>query len=229
MKRLIQNQFMALLTISFINIGLVSAQDNCKVLLDAINAQYEGECKKGLADGFGTAKGADIYVGDFKKGLPDGTGKYTWANGNVFEGTFKKGVKEGKGTLIIKSSDGNQRVQTGYWRKDVYIGEYENPYEVTSRSAGVLSVSISPFENKVADGDILIISISHKGRLQQPPQFSLSETVGSFMSRFTVGMTTQVIVGSFPFGFSLGYMNERLEIKIYQKGSYKIDIDYNIQ
>lgn len=75
------------------------AQD-CKVLLKPINKSYTGDCKKGKAEGKGTAKGIDNYVGDFKKGLPNGEGTYVWANGDTFTGIFSKGKKAVKVYLL---------------------------------------------------------------------------------------------------------------------------------
>ena len=171
MKNLLIKEITALFAISFVLVNMVLAQENCKVLLDSIAGQYNGECKKGLAEGQGTSKGINMYVGEFKKGLPNGTGKYTWANGTVYDGQFKNGLKEGKSVLTIHMPDGRERVQTGYWKKDAYIGEYENPYVVTSRTSGILSVRITPIENKAGEGDVLIIQIAHKGRVQPPPNF----------------------------------------------------------
>jgi hypothetical protein len=57
--------------------------ENCKVLLPALSGNYEGGCKKGLADGKGKASGTDVYEGEFSKELPHGKGTYTWSNGVI--------------------------------------------------------------------------------------------------------------------------------------------------
>jgi hypothetical protein len=227
MKSLIFKPFPIIFIISLVINQLAVAQNDCKVLLDSIAGKYEGGCKKGLADGMGTAKGIDTYAGEFKKGLPHGTGKYTWANGNTYNGGFKNGLKEGKGEMTILLANDKHKVQTGYWVKNEYIGEYETPFTVVSRSVGVLSVRMTKTENPENDGDALFIEILHKGRTQQPPDFSLNESAGSYLSRFTVGMTTKIIVARFPFGFTIGYMDETVEIKINQPGTWSIKIDYN--
>lgn len=110
---------------------------DCKVLAEALAGQYEGECKKGLANGVGKATGMDTYEGDFKKGLPEGVGKYTWSNGDVFEGTFKKGLKEGDGKLTYSPERLADSVLTGFWKKDKYYGLYENPYKVLDKTSPV--------------------------------------------------------------------------------------------
>ncbi|MBS0000049.1 MAG: hypothetical protein KFF73_13805 [Cyclobacteriaceae bacterium] len=203
------------------------AQDDCKVLMENIAGKYEGDCKKGLAEGRGTASGTDTYVGDFKKGLPHGTGKYTWAAGDVYEGEFSKGKKEGKGTLNTRLPDGSMTRQEGYWKGDEYIGEFKTPYEVLYRTSGVLSVRISEAENPANDGNALFIELQHKGRTQPAPNFGLNVVNGNFQNQFLVGNTMKVIVTNFPFGFTLSYMGESVEIQIYQARTWNIRIDFN--
>jgi hypothetical protein len=205
----------------------VHAQDDCKVLMEAISEEYEGDCKKGLAEGQGTATGTDTYVGEFKKGLPDGTGKYTWANGDVYEGEFKKGKKEGKG-ILKKSTAGIAQEQDGYWKNDEYLGAHKNPYEILFRSSGVLSVRLSETNNPANDGDALFIEIQHKGRTQPAPNFGINVTNGNFQNQFFVGNATKVIVTNFPFGFTLSYRGESVEFQIYQQKSWNIRIDFNL-
>jgi hypothetical protein len=203
------------------------SQDNCKVLLDSISGTYKGDCKKGLADGSGTATGTDTYTGEFKKGLPHGTGKYTWANGNFYEGQFKNGLKSGKGAMTVILPDGKRNVMDGYWDNNAYLGEYQNPYKVLYRSPDVLSVRITETTNPDNDGQALFVQILNKGKSVQNPDFSLNETSGSYTSKFPVGVVTKVIVSKFPFGFSIGYMGETAEIIIYKAGSWSINLDYN--
>ncbi|MDZ7607199.1 MAG: hypothetical protein U5K79_16780 [Cyclobacteriaceae bacterium] len=69
----------------------------------------EGECKKGLANGQGNAKGTDEYEGQFKDGLPHGTGTYIWANGDVYTGAWKKARKKARANSP-KRMDGHQRL-----------------------------------------------------------------------------------------------------------------------
>lgn len=110
------------------------AQENCKVLVEEISDNYEGECKKGLAHGYGIAKSKDVYEGEFKRGYPDGSGVYTYSTGRVYDGEWNKGLKEGQGKLVISTFRGDSIV-TGFWREDRYLGEkYIPPYEILQES-----------------------------------------------------------------------------------------------
>ena len=119
-------QFSALLLL-MIGFTSASAQNtDCKVLSDSLKGTYEGGCKEGKANGAGKAAGIATYEGDFKNGYPDGQGKYTWANGDFYYGGWKKGLKDGKGEIHYI---GNEKLLKGFWKKDKYKGEYEEPYQ----------------------------------------------------------------------------------------------------
>ncbi len=94
------------------------SQYNCKVLVENLNGQYNGECKKGLANGEGSAKGIDTYVGNFKKGLPNGFGVYTYENGSNFIGKFRKGLKDGYGLQNTITEAGDLVQDYGLWMAD---------------------------------------------------------------------------------------------------------------
>lgn len=101
-------------TIAIISSTLVFGQFDCKVIPPELQGQYNGECKKGLADGEGAAKGTDTYQGAFKKGYPHGFGVYSYSNGSVYVGAFKKGVRDGYGMLNDMSS-GAKIMYYGLW------------------------------------------------------------------------------------------------------------------
>jgi hypothetical protein len=107
------------------------------VLKKELIGTYVGELKKGLANGKGTAKGADEYTGDFKKGLPDGVGVYTDSLGNVYTGAFRNGKKEGRGIMTMANGKTDSVIK-GYWAYDKYIGgERIEPYEVSNKTGSV--------------------------------------------------------------------------------------------
>lgn len=113
MKRVV---FLLALLVGFSLIG--KAQFDCQVVPEALKGQYNGECKKGLANGEGAAKGIDSYVGAFKKGYPHGFGVYTYANGSVYIGSFNKGQKDGYGILKKMTEAGDVEEDYGWWLAD---------------------------------------------------------------------------------------------------------------
>jgi len=98
----------------------LKAQNNCTVNMKTIADSYDGECKKGLADGEGEAKGVDSYIGHFSKGLPNGLGRYEWANGDYYDGEWRRGERTGDGSFYQALSDS---LTVGRWKKGKYSGE----------------------------------------------------------------------------------------------------------
>ncbi len=84
------------------------------------------------------------YVGEQKNGQPDGKGVLTDTAGNVYNGSFKKGKKDGYGELTLKNAvAGKDNVIVGYWKKDQYIGIYEFPYKIISKSYMISNASVT--------------------------------------------------------------------------------------
>ena len=124
------------------------------VLKKELAGKYDGDQKKGLAQGKGTATGTDTYVGEFKKGLPDGEGVYTDSQGNVFKGTFRYGLREGKGEFI-PGANSTDKPMTGYWMGDKYIGKDKiEPYEVSNKVG-----SVSPRIYSTGPGNAIDITV----------------------------------------------------------------------
>lgn len=201
-------------------------QSNCEVSLEDLKGTYTGDCKKGLANGVGIAKGKDTFEGEFKKGLPHGNGTYTWSNGNLYIGEFKKGLRDGKGTFIVQLPGGEKKEQTGFWSEDEYLGENANPYELQYKTPEVLSVRAQKKEGN-ANENALYIEIQHKGRVQQNANFTLNLTTGTLLSRTREGTTTKVIISQFPFGFTLSYLGETVEMVFNQETSWNLTLDFN--
>jgi len=86
---------------------------------------------------------APKYQGELKAGLPDGHGQLIDSIGNLFEGNFKKGKKDGYGVLHYKTSSGKDSLITGYWKKDLYLGQYEYPYKLITKTYMVSNVQIT--------------------------------------------------------------------------------------
>jgi hypothetical protein len=154
-KNKLKTSELVILIVLFTGYYSLIAQENsdCKVLQKSIADSYNGECKKGLADGYGKATGLDSYEGEFSKGLPSGKGKYFWSNGDVFEGHFKKGLKEGSGKLKYNRPSADS-VLTGFWKNDNYMGLFENPYTILEKTSPVNRIIVRKIGN--SPNDILI-------------------------------------------------------------------------
>ncbi len=204
-----------------------NAQDDCEVLLEELQGEYEGDCRRGRAHGEGTAKGEATYEGEFRRGLPHGEGKYTYANGDIYEGEFRKGEKDGEGTMKILQDDGTYETKTGFWENGEYIGQYEEPYDLQYRTPDVLSVRVNKRETPEGEQEALFIEILHKGRSQPSPGFQLDVNTGSMVSRFPVGVQEKVLIAQFPFGFTINYMGETVQVEVFEEASWDIRIDFN--
>jgi len=95
-----------------------SFAESCKVLDPEIAAEYAGDCRNGLADGYGIAKGESHYQGEFKNGMKHGRGIKVWAIGDRYEGEFRNDRREGWGRYHW----GDQ----SQWPGDRYSGQYHN-------------------------------------------------------------------------------------------------------
>ncbi len=132
-----------LLGISCLFLFEYSSAATCKVNDSDIAAEYSGDCKNGLANGQGVAKGKDEYKGEFLNGNKHGKGTYNWAKGDRYEGEWKDGKKHGKGTYI--SANGGR--YDGEWRDDKRHGKgtlvtpdggrYEGEWRDDKRHKGV--------------------------------------------------------------------------------------------
>lgn len=116
-----------------IGIAPLFGQQECKVLKPRIADYYSGPCVKGLAHGTGEAFGIDQYRGDFIKGLPDGIGTYIWQSGDRYDGEWKEGLRHGRGVMTFITA-GDDSIQAGSWKRDLYVGEDPSPrYSVLYR------------------------------------------------------------------------------------------------
>ena len=133
------------------------SQEYGKVLIPNISKSYEGKCKKGLANGYGEAKGIDTYLGEFKKGLPQGKGTYTWQNGDFYIGEWHKGKRDGEGEFHTKNNS-RDTVYVGIWKQDKYVGKKTILPTVTYKS----SVDRYRFR-RIGDGNLISIQFKQNG------------------------------------------------------------------
>jgi hypothetical protein len=221
-----------LLSITLIFIFFVShAQESCDVKLKEIQGTYTGECEKGKAHGKGKSVGIDEYQGEFKNGYPDGWGMYVWKDGHYFIGSFKKGKKEGKGDMYYESSKGEDSVITGFWRKDVYAGLYEKPWELIQSTTKVGKVEA----RRIGDGSIVTITLQQMSNLGSSLPTITSEVIlsGAYETKHYMGLSNQMNVRyqqvRFPFRAIFTFNgNETAEIAFYEPGDYTVTVSLTL-
>lgn len=137
------------------------SSQSCQVSVDSLKGQYEGDCKKGKAEGKGTAKGADTYTGHFKNGYPHGQGKYTWKNGSWYDGFWENGLFEGQGTLSkINNKPDSTILLTGFWEKGKFLGKHGKPYIVNLLTNNISDVNVRKLNSTKAEITVTVKNIT---------------------------------------------------------------------
>ena len=223
--------------ILFAGIGKAQAQNtDCAVLMDSIKGTYTGDCKNGKANGNGKAVGVNTYDGEFKNGLPEGQGKYTWSNGDYYYGGWKKGMKDGKGQLH-HFEDGVERLTTGYWKKDSYKGEYENPYVVTNTTSDIGRLQVTNMNNKESSVTVTVESLNSSSTLRSG-NFETSTlmtahqvTRGTYVSKSSNALTNKEVTVFrgvvFPFKCTFNFGTSIVEIEFFEKGAWDVNVPIN--
>ena len=210
---------------------------NCEVDNQSLKGSYTGDCKKNKAHGKGKAIGTDTYEGDFKNGLPDGQGTYTWSNKSMFSGKYVRGLREGKGLMTFKMEGRQDSVVEGYWKKDIYIGKNEKPWEIYSKTGSVRDVDVEYTADKLDRVKVIITNTtgSVTGLGGQTPKIKVDNLIlikGSFQRQTSLethlksGETTfhDII---YPFRVKLQMSREEIEIEFFEPGSYTLNISIN--
>lgn len=225
-------------TLSLFFFFTATAQENCAVKLQEISGTYTGACKDGKANGKGKSVGIDQYEGNFKNGYPDGEGTYTWSNGDVYTGGFRKGLKEGKGSMLLHKDSASGKATTGYWKKNVYIGEYETDYKVLSFTSEVARVNVEANPGK-GDNNIrvLVASTTANGRTITNVENShlrltdIRISKGTFQTRVDNSKykDEEAIFKEveFPFRAVFYVDNNSVEVEFFNPGSYTLNIFIN--
>ena len=209
----------------------------CEVSQESIKGTYTGDCKKNKAHGKGKAVGADTYEGDFKNGVPDGTGIYTWSNKSTFEGKYVKGLREGKGVMTMKKDGGQDSVYEGYWKKDVYIGTHERPWEVYSKTGSITKVDVEHSTSNFHKIKIVVTNTTGGVSANaQMPKFTVDNiniSKGFFERRTSLEThlkSTETTLQNVTFPFRAKFQlsgGEEVEIEFFEQGTYSVDVSIN--
>jgi hypothetical protein len=201
----------------------------CKVLLTQLSGQYNGECKKGLANGIGEAIGTDRYTGSFKKGLPNGTGVYYYSTGAVYEGNFLNGKRHGQGKLVFQN-EGTEMTEEGIWEEDNYIGKKPEPAYEIIRKQNVLRYT---FVKTNDPRNNVMIKLVRNGTTIYPENLMLLGSSGSVIQQRAFTGFEQL---TFPFTgnikyslltpFNNSYIDYEIEFLIREAGSWEITLSH---
>ncbi len=194
---------------------------SCRVLLPQIAGSYEGECKKGLADGMGKAQGIDFYEGYFKKGYPEGHGKYIWKDGTTFEGEWKKGQKDGYGVLTNHPAS-QDSILTGYWIDDDYIGTEKSPFKVNNKGINVLGLNVTRVG---IDKDQIVVEFNKNGKPLSIYSFALTEIMGGYSTISKTDFSKTILNVRFPFRAEMTGGQYTFDLTISQRGSWKVIVN----
>ncbi|MEO7264504.1 MAG: hypothetical protein ABIW38_06300 [Ferruginibacter sp.] len=222
--------FQSLLFVLFFTLQVKSQE--CEVALASIKGNYEGECKNGKAEGQGKSAGTDTYEGIFKAGLPNGPGKYIWNNGNIFSGNWVKGSKQGQGVLIYKTASNTDSTVEGFWKKDKYMGLYEEPYRVIRKSVHVTSLQARKVNSSQKQVEIYLDSETGKGYsgvARNPVLTDVSILNGSYVKLTQLPNMGKKVVYimeeiTFPFKGLFTVDNDVFEIEFLEPGKWTVEV-----
>jgi len=222
-----------------INSNLKAQQDpSCKVVSEKLEGSYTGECKNGLANGKGEAKGAHRYVGTFKNGMPDGTGTYYYDESQYYEGGFQNGIKEGKGEMHFLKKGAADSVIKGYWSADEYRGKKYTTYlfsttetfdrtdiNPSSSSGNTITIEIEttsgqPGGNTPGGNILMLVNLVS-------PSSSILKMTSKFESSFKSTTTYELI--SFPCKlFGTLSNGNTFSLDLYKAANWKVRLYKNI-
>lgn len=194
------------------------------VTLKALSEKYEGDTKKGLANGEGKASGSeDSYEGNFKKGLPHGEGTYIWGNGNKYIGEFSKGRMNGEGELFIKGKNNIVSVQAGYFKDNEYLGKYKSPYKVLSE-VGVRSVD---FQEQGTNLNQVTFEVYLNGKMVDIRELEIRDDNSSIVADVNgyKALTNTVFpLKNVELSFEIDGTTYKVVFEIYKKADWKVVI-----
>lgn len=230
---------LCLVIAAFLTSRTAMAQERCQVLMASLAGSYEGDCKKGKANGKGKAEGTDQYIGEFKDGLPHGKGLYRWKNGDLYEGSWINGKKEGPGGMSYKRSGKPDSVVTGFWKKDAYAGKNEKPYIIHHRTNHFSLIEVKKNKSGIENNITIELGSTSGGTksitggvIPKPELTDIRIRKGSYLQSQSMNQGDRVSSRSlvrvtFPFHAIYYVGNQEAEIEILEPGNWRIVLRLN--
>ncbi len=201
---------------------------------DSLKGTYSGDCRKGKASGQGVATGADHYEGSFKDGWPEGMGLYTWRKGDQYKGQFRKGLRSGQGEMIYKTASGDSLVR-GFWKNDLYTGEFEHPWHIWFRSRKIIEVEVEHKDDRLNQVTVFVTNTStiiNDPTADENPRLSVTDiemikgTHGRVQLNNNHAKKSETIISDIthPCRMKLTMGTEEIDIEFREAGSYVIHI-----
>jgi hypothetical protein len=221
-------KYLTILIISFsLQCFSLYSQRSCNVLIPEIADNYEGSCKKDLADGFGLATGKDRYEGYFRKGLPDGQGNYIWSTGEIYKGEWKNGMRHGIGVYTFKYF-GRDSTITGKWKNgNLADNKPDEPY-IHSKSG----IDRYAFQKVASVKSRVLINIFQNGARNTGVTNLMMNSTSGYDS--STGLSTGFDEVKFPVRIKLTYTTwnklktvtyyVEFDFEIFEAGDWKVDI-----
>ena len=233
---------LAFLFSNFLNYSFIYAQQDgaaCKVTLTELTGIYTGDCKNGLANGKGDAKGLYHYTGSFKDGMPNGAGTYYFSDSEYYSGNFQDGIKEGKGEMHYVRKAMSDSIVKGYWSGGEFKGKKYITYtfttteqfdltDITPSNASGTTVTIeigttsgSPNGEPVGSGGVVL-------RLSSivSPTGCILNTTSKYESSFKSYVTFQLV--GFPCTlFGTLSDSQTFELQLFKAASWKVSFFRN--
>lgn len=206
---------------------------SCKVTWEALAGSYSGECKNGLANGKGEARGFEYYKGAFKEGMPNGTGLYYYNDSLYHDGNFQDGLKEGKGEMHYLRKGKPDSIIKGYWSGDEFRGNKYTTYNfkttetfdnidiIPSKASGkTVTIEISTTSG-LPGGNAATTSVVLTLINMVSPTGSILKTQSRFESSFKSSVTFELI--GFPCKlFGTLSDNQTFELELYKAADWKV-------
>ena len=190
-------------------------KNSCTVLDNENSGSYIGQCKNGLADGYGVYEYMD--------------GMY------VFEGKFKKGLKHGEGQLFSFINGEKKLIKEGVWKKSKYLGDKSKPrvssYKIQKR------VNIDRYSvRRVGEGNKVKFNFVQNGSRNNIEDLTLTGDSGIlFSSSYNQSLNEGFDNVKFPFKCAVTYKTlsklkfqtfiVRFEILINEPGVWEITLN----